>query len=62
MQHTDIRTTMRVYNHVDAGRVKREVYKFENSHSNLHSFKKLCRLMKGYVKVDYKGWLKIRLV
>ena len=27
--HTDIRTTMRVYNHVDEGRVKREMDKLE---------------------------------
>lgn len=32
MGHTDIRTTMRVYNHVDSGRVKREVDKLENLH------------------------------
>ncbi len=29
MGHTDIRTTMRVYNHVDSGRVRREVDKLE---------------------------------
>ena len=27
MGHTDIRTTMRVYNHVDIGRVRREMNK-----------------------------------
>ena len=27
--HSDIRTTMRVYNHVDEGRVKREMDKLE---------------------------------
>lgn len=30
MGQTDIRTTMRVYNHVDLGRVKRELNKLEN--------------------------------
>jgi len=32
MGHTDIRTTMRVYNHVDMDRVKREMDKLKNLH------------------------------
>lgn len=35
MGHTDIRTTMRVYNHVDEGRVKREMEKLENLEKKL---------------------------
>ncbi len=34
MGHTDIRTTMRVYNHVDTGRIKREMEKLEQLHQN----------------------------
>lgn len=34
MGQTDIRTTMRVYNHVDMGRVKRELNKLENLNKN----------------------------
>ena len=34
MGQTDIRTTMRVYNHVDLGRVKRELSKLENLSKN----------------------------
>ena len=34
MGQTDIRTTMRVYNHVDIGRVKRELDKLENLSKN----------------------------
>ena len=34
MGQTDIRTTMRVYNHVDMGRVKRELDKLENLSKN----------------------------
>ena len=34
MGHTDIRTTMRVYNHVDTERIKREMYKLEQLHQN----------------------------
>lgn len=34
MGHTDIRTTMRVYNHVDMGRIKRELDKLEQLHQN----------------------------
>ena len=30
--HTDIRTTMRVYNHVDSERIKREFDKIESLH------------------------------
>lgn len=37
MGHTDIRTTMRVYNHVDDGRVKREMEKMGNLSKNLTS-------------------------
>lgn len=33
--HTDIRTTMRVYNHVDSERVKREMKKLENLRSKI---------------------------
>lgn len=43
--HTDIRTTMRVYNHINSDRVKREMDKLEN----LHRMKQeLCRFMKIY--------------
>lgn len=35
MGHTDIRTTMRVYNHVDEGRIKREMEKLEEFNKNL---------------------------
>ncbi len=34
MGQTDIRTTMRVYNHVDLNRVKRELDKLENLSKN----------------------------
>lgn len=34
MGHTDIRTTMRVYNHVDTERIKREMYKLEQLNQN----------------------------
>ena len=34
MGQTDIKTTMRVYNHVDLGRVKRELDKLQNSDKN----------------------------
>ena len=35
MGYTDVRTTMRVYNHVDEGRVKREMEKLENLRKKL---------------------------
>lgn len=43
MGHTDIRTTMRVYNHVDSGRVKREVDKLEYLHQNTPIFTPIAR-------------------
>lgn len=49
---TDIRITMRVYNHIDSDRVKMEMNKLENLHRNLHRMKQyLCRLMKSYENV-----------
>lgn len=35
---TDIRITMRVYNHIDSDRIKMEMNKLESLHRNLHSF------------------------
>ena len=61
MGQTDIKTTMRVYSHVDLGRVKRELGKLENTSKYAgkaipeftqkftHLQAKVCRFIKIYV-------------
>lgn len=43
MGHTDIRTTMRIYNHVDISRVRREMNKLESLHQNAPIFTPIDR-------------------